>query len=52
MIGSDLLVTGSPSVQAAAVIGVVLVEAVLLYAGYGVLEDAIGPTVFRRLKQH
>lgn len=52
MIVTDLLATASPSLQAAAVIGIVLVEAVLLYVGYGALEDAIGSTVFRQLRQH
>jgi len=49
--GTELLSGASPSVQALLVITVVLLEAVLLYAGYGLLEDAIAPTVFERLEQ-
>jgi len=49
--GTELLAGVSPTVQAVALIGIVLLEAILLYGGYGVLEDAIAPTVFRRLRQ-
>jgi hypothetical protein len=39
-----------PSVaQAGALIGAVLVEAVVLYVGYGALTTAIGPSVKRAL---
>jgi hypothetical protein len=31
--------------QAAVLVGLVLVEAMLLYVGYGVLERVLGPTV-------
>lgn len=51
MIGVEWLSTAPPSLQALVVIAVVLFEAVLLYAGYGVLEDAIAPAVFERLER-
>jgi hypothetical protein len=35
---------------AATLIGVVLVEALLLYIGYGVLERVLGPTIARVLR--
>ena len=35
---------------AALLIGAVLVEALLLYVGYGLLESALGPTVARLLR--
>ena len=41
---------GAGSVDAALLIGAVLVEAALLYVGYGALEQALGPVVVRRLK--
>lgn len=50
MMGAELLAGVSPSVQALVLIAVVLVEAMLLYAGYGALEDALAPTVFERLR--
>jgi hypothetical protein len=31
--------------QAATVIGLVLLEAIVLYVGYGVLERFVGPTI-------
>ena len=31
--------------QAAVLVGLVLVEAILLYVGYGALERVLGPTV-------
>ncbi|WP_281194575.1 hypothetical protein [Halorubrum sp. F4] len=49
MIGTELLAGASPSVQALAVIGIVLLEAIALYVGYGAVEEAIGPTVLDRL---
>ncbi|WP_256289261.1 DUF7512 family protein [Halobellus inordinatus] len=35
---------------AAILIGIVLVEALLLYVGYGVLESVLGPTIARALR--
>lgn len=35
---------------AALLIGVVLVEALLLYIGYGALESVLGPTIARALR--
>ncbi|SEW30353.1 DUF7512 family protein [Halobacterium jilantaiense] len=35
---------------AALVVGVVLVEAILLYAGYGLLERVFGPSVVGALR--
>ncbi|MFA1611690.1 DUF7512 family protein [Halobellus rubicundus] len=35
---------------AALLIGVVLVEALLLYVGYGLLESALGPTIARAIR--
>ena len=32
------------------VVGVVLVEAILLYVGYGVLERVLGPTIVDALR--
>jgi|AntRauMinimDraft_4_1070384.scaffolds.fasta_scaffold00136_22 hypothetical protein len=51
MIGTEPLSGASPSVMALAVIAVVLVEAALLYVGYGFLEAKLGPIVFRRLER-
>lgn len=51
MTGTELLAGVSPSAQALILIAVVLVEAALLYVGYGILEDAVGPTVFKSLRQ-
>ncbi|AGN00550.1 hypothetical protein L593_02995 [Salinarchaeum sp. Harcht-Bsk1] len=43
-------VSGLPGwTQAAALIGVVLVEAMVLYVGYGALEQAIGQKLIDRL---
>lgn len=42
--------TLSPTLQAVALVGLVLVEAALLYVGYGALERAVGPRVVERLK--
>lgn len=44
------LAAASPSVQALGLLVVVLVEAALLYLGYGVLEDTLGPPLFEQLK--
>ncbi|EMA65832.1 DUF7512 family protein [Halorubrum kocurii] len=49
MTGTELLPGASPTVAALAVIGVVILEAVLLYAGYGILEDRLGPVVFEQI---
>ncbi|WP_439027897.1 DUF7512 family protein [Haloarchaeobius sp. DT45] len=35
----------SGNAQAAALIGIVLVEAAILYVGYGLLERVLGPTI-------
>jgi hypothetical protein len=35
----------SATVQAGALVGIVLVEALVLYVGYGQLERLLGPTV-------
>ncbi|CDK37837.1 hypothetical protein BN903_37 [Halorubrum sp. AJ67] len=40
-----------PSLQALAVIAIVLLEAVLLYVGYGTVEDAVGAIVLDRLAE-
>lgn len=42
MIGAELF---SAPVQAAFVVGVILVQAVVLYAGYGVLERVASPVI-------
>lgn len=41
---------GSPVLDAAVLIGIVLIEAVALYLGYGALEQAVGPSVIDRIK--
>ncbi|MFC6758152.1 MULTISPECIES: DUF7512 family protein [Haloarcula] len=41
---------GANSVDAAVLIGVVLLEAVLLYIGYGAVEQVFGHRVVDRLK--
>ena len=42
----------APSVvESASLIGVVLVEAIVLYVGYGLVEEALGGTVVERIKQ-
>ncbi|GAB7090471.1 hypothetical protein JCM18237_07420 [Halorubrum luteum] len=51
MTGTELLAGASPTVQALVLLTVVLVEAALLYVGYGLVEDAVAPTVFERLRQ-
>lgn len=38
-------------VQAAILVGVVLIEAVAFYAGYGALEDAVAPAVIETLER-
>ena len=49
MTGTELLTGASPSLQALAVIGIILLEAIILYVGYGAVEAAVGPTVLDRL---
>jgi len=49
MTGTELLPGASPTVAALAVLGLVVLEAGLLYAGYGVLEDRLGPVIFRQI---
>lgn len=51
MSGTELFAGGSPAVHAIALIAVVFVEAIILYAGYGVIEDAVAPILFSRLRQ-
>lgn len=38
-----------PSAQAAILVGVVLVEAVVLYVGYGVLERIVAPPLMKSI---
>jgi len=38
-----------PAAQAASLIGVVLVEAIVLYVGYGALEQLVGERLIGRL---
>lgn len=49
MTGTELFAGASPSLQALAVIAIVLLEAIILYVGYGAVEDAVAPAVFDRL---
>ncbi|OYR42086.1 hypothetical protein DJ82_03305 [Halorubrum sp. Ib24] len=51
MTGTELLPGAPPTVAALVVIGLVLVEAALLYAAYGILEDKLAPTVFNRIQR-
>ena len=44
------LETASGVDGAALVVGVVLLEAILLYVGYGVLERVLGPTIVDALR--
>jgi hypothetical protein len=41
-------IAGGPA-EAAVIIGVVLVEALVLYVGYGILEALVGPAIRRAL---
>ena len=43
-------VESAAAAQAGVVIGAVLVEALLLYVGYGALEQAVGPWLTRTLE--
>ena len=47
MLGIDSL---SGNAQAGALIGIVLVEAFVLYVGYGLLESRLGPSIKRVLQ--
>lgn len=47
MLGVEAL---PPGTQAALLVTVVLVEAIVLYVGYGYLEEAVGPKVLSTLK--
>ncbi len=40
------------AVQALLLIGLVLVEAVALYLGYGAIEDRAAPAVFKAIKSN
>jgi hypothetical protein len=51
MTGVEPLSGASPTVAALVVIGLVLLEAGLLYAAYGVLEDKLASTVFNRIQR-
>lgn len=51
MTGAELLPGASPTVAALVAIGLVLFEAAVLYAAYGVLEGKLAPTVFRRIRR-
>ena len=42
--------SGAGSVDAALLIGAVLLEAVLLYVGYGAVEQVLGNRVVKRLR--
>ncbi|WP_435348817.1 DUF7512 family protein [Haloarchaeobius sp. HRN-SO-5] len=39
-----------PLAEAGALIGIVLVEAVILYVGYGAAEQILGETLIERIK--
>ena len=47
MLGIESL---SGTERAVALVGIVLVEAAVLYVGYGALERAVGPTVAKVLR--
>lgn len=49
MTGTEILLGAPPSLQALALIAIVLLEAVLLYVGYGAIEDAVGTIVLDRI---
>ncbi len=42
----------SPTVQALSVIGLVLLEAVILYVGYGLVERRTAPILFEALESN
>jgi hypothetical protein len=39
----------SHAIEAATLVGLVLLEALALYVGYGALEQAVGPRIHRQL---
>lgn len=39
----------APDINSVRLIGTVLVEAIVLYVGYGALEQLVGPTIKSRL---
>jgi hypothetical protein len=39
-----------PAAQAGALIGLILLEAIILYFGYGAAESLLGPPIIERLK--
>ncbi|ELZ10720.1 hypothetical protein C479_07913 [Halovivax asiaticus JCM 14624] len=41
----------SPTAQALALVGVILVEALVLYGGYGLLERVVAPPLVRRITE-
>ena len=49
MTGTEIRTGLSPALQALAVIGIVLHEAIILYVGYGGVEKAVAPAVLNRL---
>ncbi|WP_168654263.1 MULTISPECIES: hypothetical protein [Halorubrum] len=49
MTGTELLPGASPTLAALVVLAVVVLEAGLLHAGYGIVEDRLGPVVFKRI---
>ena len=40
----------SPAAQAGVLVGAVLVEAIILYVGYGIVEQAVGERLIDRIK--
>jgi len=48
-IGALLGASGAGATEAVTLVGAVLVEAIILYVGYGALTDALEPTVRRLL---
>ncbi|MGQ4555412.1 DUF7512 family protein [Halobellus sp. GM3] len=48
-IGALLGASGAGATEAVSLVGVVLVEAIILYVGYGALTNALEPTVRRLL---
>jgi hypothetical protein len=47
MFGLETLDGGA---QAVAIMGIVLIEAIVLYIGYGALEQLLGPTITKLLR--
>ncbi|WP_159486576.1 hypothetical protein [Halorubrum sp. JWXQ-INN 858] len=48
---TEALGAASPTTQAIALLIIVLLEAAALHLGYGLLEDALAPSVFERLQR-